>query len=68
MVRFVTFASLSVFAYDIISVTQVGRFAFVLQLSEGMVLEKTASPLGVVLIIFESRPDALVQVRSASLP
>ncbi|KAL6503725.1 Delta-1-pyrroline-5-carboxylate synthase [Orobanche gracilis] len=29
------------------------------ELSEGFILEKTSSPLGVLLIIFESRPDAL---------
>jgi hypothetical protein len=35
---------------------------FGMQLADGLILEKTASPLGVLLIIFESRPDALVQV------
>lgn len=33
------------------------------QLAEGFILDKTSSPLGVLLIIFESRPDALVQVK-----
>lgn len=32
------------------------------ELSEGLILEKRATPLGVVLVIFESRPDALVQI------
>lgn len=35
---------------------------FVHQLAEGLLLEKTSCPLGVLLIVFESRPDALVQV------
>lgn len=34
------------------------------QLADGFILDKTSSPLGVLLIIFESRPDALVQVKS----
>lgn len=37
------------------------------QLADGLLLEKTSSPLGVLLIIFESRPDALVQVHNTSL-
>ncbi|XP_051121466.1 delta-1-pyrroline-5-carboxylate synthase [Andrographis paniculata] len=37
------------------------------ELSEGLILEKTSSPLGVLLIIFESRPDALVQIASLAI-
>lgn len=33
-----------------------------IQIADGLILEKTSSPLGVLLIVFESRPDALVQV------
>ncbi|XP_052619750.1 putative calcium-transporting ATPase 11, plasma membrane-type [Lactuca sativa] len=32
------------------------------ELSDGFILEKMSSPLGVLLIIFESQPEALVQV------
>jgi len=32
------------------------------QISDKLILEKISCPLGVLLIIFESRPDALVQV------
>lgn len=35
---------------------------FCIQISDGLVLEKTSSPMGVLLVVFESRPDALVQV------
>ncbi|XP_044500260.1 delta-1-pyrroline-5-carboxylate synthase-like [Mangifera indica] len=37
------------------------------ELADGLVLEKTSSPLGVLLIIFESRPDALVQIASLAI-
>ncbi|KAL5733148.1 hypothetical protein ACOSP7_032490 [Xanthoceras sorbifolium] len=37
------------------------------QLADGLLLEKTSSPLGVLLIVFESRPDALVQIASLAI-
>ncbi|KAK7305789.1 hypothetical protein VNO77_43701 [Canavalia gladiata] len=36
-------------------------------LAEGLILEKTSSPLGVLLIVFEYRPDALVQIASLAI-
>lgn len=35
---------------------------FLTQLADGLNLEKASCPLGVLLVVFESRPDALVQV------
>ncbi|MBA0581496.1 hypothetical protein Gorai_023673 [Gossypium raimondii] len=37
------------------------------ELADGLILEKTSSPLGVLLVIFESRPDALVQIASLAI-
>ncbi|CAK9135663.1 unnamed protein product [Ilex paraguariensis] len=37
------------------------------ELADGFILEKTSSSLGVLLIIFESRPDALVQIASLAI-
>lgn len=37
------------------------------ELAEGLVLEKVACPIGVIGIIFEARPDALVQIASLCL-
>lgn len=37
------------------------------EIADGLVLEKTSSPLGVLLIVFESRPDALVQIASLAI-
>ncbi|MFI5119992.1 MAG: glutamate-5-semialdehyde dehydrogenase [Thermoanaerobaculia bacterium] len=36
-------------------------------LDEGLVLEKVTCPLGVLLVIFESRPDAVTQIGSLAL-
>lgn len=36
--------------------------AFSTQLADGLTLKKVSCPLGVLLVVFESRPDALVQV------
>ncbi|KAF5750908.1 Pyrroline-5-carboxylate synthetase isoform 1 [Tripterygium wilfordii] len=45
----------------------IGRVITRMELADGLILEKTSSPLGVLLIIFESRPDALVQIVSLAI-
>ncbi len=45
----------------------VGRAVRRTELDEGLVLRQVASPLGVLLIIFESRPDAVIQIGSLAL-
>jgi len=40
----------------------VGRTKYARELDEGLDLFRVTSPLGVVAVIFESRPDALVQI------
>ncbi|KAE8099327.1 hypothetical protein FH972_017318 [Carpinus fangiana] len=37
------------------------------EISDGLVLEKTTSPMGVLLVVFESRPDVLVQIASLAI-
>ncbi|XP_010067456.2 delta-1-pyrroline-5-carboxylate synthase [Eucalyptus grandis] len=45
----------------------IGRVLKRTELADGLILEKTSSPLGVLLIVFESRPDALVQIASLAV-
>ncbi|CAH8363500.1 unnamed protein product [Eruca vesicaria subsp. sativa] len=45
----------------------IGRVLTKTEVADGLILEKTSSPLGVLLIVFESRPDALVQIASLAI-
>ena len=45
----------------------VGKKLFAMKLAEGMELERISCPIGVVAIIFESRPEVVVQVTALSL-
>ena len=45
----------------------VGRTEYARELDKGLDLFRVTSPLGVVAVIFESRPDALVQIASLCL-
>jgi len=40
----------------------IGQKVFRRELDEGLILEKVTCPIGVIGVIFESRPDALVQI------
>ncbi len=45
----------------------VGRTKLRRELDQGLVLEQITTPIGVIGVIFESRPDALVQISSLCL-
>lgn len=45
----------------------IGKIHLKRQLDEGLVLEKISCPIGVIGVIFEARPDAMVQISSLCL-
>ncbi len=45
----------------------IGRSLSKMELDDGLVLDKVTTPIGVVAVIFESRPDALVQITTLCL-
>jgi delta l-pyrroline-5-carboxylate synthetase len=45
----------------------VGRVIFATELDEGLCLERVTCPIGVIGVVFESRPDALPQIVSLCL-
>jgi glutamate-5-semialdehyde dehydrogenase len=44
-----------------------GKTEYAMELDEGLELFRVSSPIGVIAVIFESRPDALVQIASLCL-
>lgn len=45
----------------------IGRTITRTELDEGLVLSRVASPIGVLLVIFESRPDAVIQIGALAI-
>ena len=45
----------------------IGQTTYACELTEGLKLYRVACPIGVIGVIFESRPDALVQIASLAL-
>ena len=45
----------------------IGKTTYACELTEGLELYRVACPIGVIGVIFESRPDALVQIASLAL-
>lgn len=45
----------------------IGRMIGRMELADGLVLDKVTSPIGVLLIIFEARPDALPQIAALAI-
>ena len=46
----------------------IGKVVSRMELDSGLILEKATCPIGVIGVIFESRPDALVQISSSFGP
>lgn len=45
----------------------IGRLISRVEIADGLVLDKVTSPIGVMLIIFEARPDALPQIAALAI-
>ena len=45
----------------------IGALQSRMELSEGLILDKISTPIGVLLVIFESRPDCLPQIAACSI-
>ena len=45
----------------------VGKILSRMEIAEGLELEKVTAPIGVLLIIFEARPDALPQIAALAI-
>ena len=45
----------------------IGRSISKMELDDGLMLDKVTTPIGVIAVIFESRPDALVQISTLCL-
>jgi glutamate-5-semialdehyde dehydrogenase len=45
----------------------VGRIDYKTLLDDGLVLERKSSPIGVLLIIFEARPEVIANIASLAI-
>lgn len=46
---------------------QVGKVTLKTLLDDGLILEKVSCPIGVLLVIFEARPEVIVNIAALSI-